>query len=266
MKKIVVVNDDGVHSPGLWVLYEAVRGLGEVFIVTPLEPRSAIGLGLTLHKPIRVEEIVINGVKVYGINGTPSDAIHIARDVVVGNFDLLVSGVNIGANISMQEILASGTLGAAFEAAFTGIPAIAFSADVSDPKYFLNRNYRKLLINSIKSITKYLVDHGFPENVDVINVNFPKEFRGIIRITRPARIRWKQCLEKRIDPRGKSYYWLYGEYIEPEPDTDAYVVLVEKGISITPLCLDLSVRSLDTYKGLERLARYLERSIGRYNQ
>jgi len=266
LKKIVVVNDDGIHSPGLWVLYEAVKELGEIFIVTPLEPKSAIGLGLTLHKPIRIEEVVINGVRVYGINGTPSDAIHIARDVIVGNFDLLVSGVNIGANISMQDILASGTLGATFEAAFLGIPAIAFSADVPDSKRFLNENYRKLLINAIKSIVKYLVDNGFPENIDVINVNFPKEFRGIIRIARPARIRWRQCLEKRIDPRGRSYYWLYGEYIEPEPDTDAYVVLVEKGISITPLRLDLSVRSPDTYKGLEKLAKYLERNIGRHNQ
>lgn len=261
MTKIVVTNDDGVYSPGLHLLYEAVKELGEVFIVAPVEPKSAVGLGLTLHKPIRIDEIIINGVKAYGINGTPSDAVHVAREVVVGDIDLLVSGVNIGDNTSMQNILASGTVGAAAEAALMGIPAIAFSADVSGPEQFLDKNYRKLLLKTIEFIVRYMLEKGFPENVDVISVNFPRKFRGIVRVVPPARLRWWEKLEERIDPRGKPYYWLYGEPVSPEPGTDVYVVHVEKGIAITPLYLDLGARSPDTYKGLIELARSLEDNL-----
>ncbi len=240
MKKIVVTNDDGLFSPGLHLLYEAVRGFGEVYVVAPMESRSAIGLGLTLHKPIRVSEVIVNGIRAYGINGTPSDAVHVAYDVVVGEFDLLLSGVNVGANLSLQDILASGTLGAAFEAAFMGIPAIAFSADVPDEKQFLDERYRRYLVESIRAIVEFFVEEGFPRGVDVVSVNFPRTISYKLRVVPPAKRRWKQKLDKRVDPRGRVYYWLYGEQLEPEPGTDVYTVLVEKHIAITPLTLSLT--------------------------
>ena len=261
MVKIVVTNDDGIYSPGLHLLYDAVKDLGEAYIVAPTEPKSAVGLGLTLHKPIRVEKIIVDGIEAYGINGTPSDAVHVAREVVVKNVDLLVSGVNIGDNTSMQNILASGTVGAAAEAALMGIPAIAFSADVRDAEEFHREGYRRLLVKAIKTIVSIIIEKGFPKDIDVISVNFPREYHGVVRVVPAARLRWNERLEERIDPRGKPYYWLYGEPVNPEPNTDVYVVHVEKGIAITPLVLDLSAKNHKPYQELNTIAEILARKL-----
>ncbi len=260
--KIVVTNDDGIFSPGLRILYEAVRDLGEVYIVSPIFPKSAVGLGLTLHKPIRIEEHSMGGTRIYGINGTPSDAVHVAREVVVKEIDLLVSGINIGDNTSMQTILASGTVGAAAEAALMGIPAIAFSADVSEAKEMEREGYREFLIEGVKNVVKYVLEKGFPQNTDVINVNFPKEFSGVVRVVPAARIRWLEKLEKRVDPRGMEYYWLYGTPAEPEENTDVYVIKKEKGIAITPLVLDMSATTGKAYSELSYMADYLRKNLG----
>ncbi len=260
-RKIVVTNDDGIFSPGLRILYEAVKDLGEVYVVAPIFPKSAVGLGLTLHKPIRIEEHFIGGMKIYGINGTPSDAVHVAREVVVKQIDLLVSGVNIGDNTSMQTILASGTVGAAAEAALMGIPAIAFSADVSEAKEMEEESYREFLIAGIKNVVEYILKNGFPQNTDVINVNFPRSFSGVVRVVPAARIRWLEKLERRKDPRGMEYYWLYGTPAEPEENTDVYVIKKERGIAITPLVLDMSASTGKAYSELSYMADYLKKSI-----
>jgi len=261
LTSIVVTNDDGVYSPGLHLLYEGVRDLGDVFIVAPVEPKSAVGLGLTLHKPIRVEEMVVNGLRIYGINGTPSDAVHVAHEMIAGDISLLASGVNIGDNTSVQNILASGTIGAAAEAALAGVKAIAFSADVSHPEQFKEDGYRRALLAAIKTVARYVLEHGLPEDVDVISVNFPRQVRGGVRVVPPARLRWWEKLDRRVDPRGRPYFWLYGEPVSPEPNTDVYVVHVEGGVAITPLKLDLGARRIEAYGELEELAAELSDAL-----
>ena len=259
--RIAVTNDDGVYSPGLLLLYEAVSSLGETVVIAPLEPRSAKGASLSLEEPIRLYELEVEGVHVYGISGSPSDAVHVARELL-GKVDVLVSGVNSGDNTSIQNILVSGTVGAAAEAALLGIPAVAFSADVEGPRQFLEDDYRRLVVRAARAVTRLVAEEGLPEGVDLLCVNFPREFRGIVKLAPPARLRWREKLEKRVDPRGRVYYWLYGEPMDPEPGTDVYVVHVEGGIAITPISLDFRARGINSVK-LERLATEVSRAVAK---
>lgn len=243
-KTILVTNDDGVYSPGLSLLYNAVKDLGKVIVVAPEVPKSASGLGLTLHKPLRITKLILDNMVVYAVNGTPSDIIHLTLHVIAKKIDLVVSGVNIGDNTSIQVILSSGTIGAAAQAALEGIPAIAFSANVESAEELeLNIELQELIRKVIRIFVKEIIEHRYPKGVDVINVNFPSEVRKNIKIkvAKAAKLRFTEYVEKRIDPRGKEYYWLYGQPKEPEPGTDVYTVMVEKNIAVTPLKLDLNV-------------------------
>jgi len=257
--RIVVTNDDGLRSPGLRLLYEAVKGFGEAIIVAPLEQASARGGMLTLDEPIRVYEVDLGYAKAYGITGSPRDVVHVAREVL-GGADVLVSGVNAGENTSIQNILVSGTVGAAAEAALFGMPAAAFSADVEGFDAFLREDYAMLVEAAVKAVVGYLLERSLPEGVDVLNVNIPRTFSGVVRVVPPARLRWVERLERRLDPRGKPYYWLYGEAVKPEPGTDSYVVFKEKGVALTPL--SLSMRVVDGAV-LEELAGRVAAAIGR---
>jgi len=261
--KIILTNDDGIFSPGLRVLYEAVKDLGEIYIVAPSEPKSAVGLGITLHKPIRVHEVTLWGkARGFAINGTPSDSIHVAREVVVRDkIDLVLSGINIGDNTSMQTILSSGTLGAAAEASLMGIKSIAFSANVQSGEEFYNEKYSSIIKKVIRIMVSHILENGFPKGVDVISVNFPNEIKSGVYVVPAARLRWWEKLEERKDPRGAPYYWLYGEPTEPEPDTDVYVVHVLKGIALTPLVLDMSASSGKAYSQLNSIAKIIQMKL-----
>lgn len=236
--RIVVTNDDGLRSPGLRLLYDAVRELGESIIIAPIEQVSARGGMLTLDEPIRVYEVDLGYTTSLGITGSPRDVVHVAREVL-GGADLLVSGVNVGENTSVQNILVSGTVGAAFEAALFGIAGVAFSANVDRPEALLEESYAQFVKIVCREVARYVIKKGMPRGVDVLNVNMPCKPTRIVRVAPPARLRWIERLDKRLDPRGKPYYWLYGEAAPPEMGTDSYVVFIEKGISITPLALSL---------------------------
>ncbi len=238
--RIVVTNDDGIRCPGLWVLYEAVAPLGEAIVVAPVEARSASGGVLTLEAPIRVYEMKIRGVSAYGITGSPRDVVHVAREVL-GGLDMLVAGVNVGENTSIQNILVSGTVGAAAEAALFGIPAAAFSADVDDPLAFLDERYADFVTRVIRAVATYMASRKLPAGVDLININLPRVFRGSVKVVPPAKLRYIERLERRVDPRGRPYFWLYGEAAVPEQGTDSYTLFVEGGVSLTPLSLSLGV-------------------------
>ena len=257
--RIVVTNDDGLRSPGLKLLYEAVRGFGDAIVIAPLEQASARGGMLTLDEPIRVYEVDLGYARAYGITGSPRDVVHVAREVL-GGADMLVSGVNAGENTSIQNILVSGTVGAAAEAALFGIPAAAFSADVEGFEAFLDEGYAALVKAVVRAVVGYLLERGLPEGVDLLNVNIPRTFSGVVRVAPPARLRWVEKLERRLDPRGKPYYWLYGEAVEPEPGTDSHVVFRERGVALTPL--SLGMRTVDG-SALEELAGRVAAAIGR---
>ncbi len=128
--RILVTNDDGVHSPGLRPLHQFASGLGEVDVVAPESPKSATGLGKTLHELLRTYEVDICGFRPVATSGTPSDTVYLATLGLGRWYGLVLSGINLGDNTSLQVILSSGTLGAAFQAALLEIPAVAYSAHI----------------------------------------------------------------------------------------------------------------------------------------
>jgi len=232
---ILVTNDDGPYSPGLWLLDEAVRELGKTVIMVPETPKSASGLGITLHKPLRINKIKIYGRVVYLTNGTPSDIVYLASKVVNSKLDLVLSGVNVGDNTSIQVILSSGTVGAASQAALEGIPAIAFSAAVKAPDEFERKELRESIKLSIRKIVKGVLTKGMPRGIDLLNVNFPDVASSEYEVVPTAKMKYMSIVDKRQDPRGMEYYWIYGEPISPEKGTDVYTVHIKKKIAITPL-------------------------------
>ncbi|GAB6944060.1 5'/3'-nucleotidase SurE [Vulcanisaeta sp. JCM 14467] len=243
MVKILVTNDDGIYSPGLRILYEYVKDLGEVYVVAPETPKSASGLGITLHKPLRVSVMDLCGFKVYATSGTPSDTIYLAALEITGNVDLVLSGINIGDNTSMQVILSSGTLGAAFQAALLGIPAIAYSVDVeSGDELEGNEELEPILRTIVRESATYVLRNGMPRGVDVISINFPRTIGkdAKVKLVRASKLKFSEKIDVRVDPRGGKYYWLFGSLLEPEKGTDTYVVHRERNIALTPLTLDMN--------------------------
>ncbi|MFP3485089.1 MAG: 5'/3'-nucleotidase SurE [Vulcanisaeta sp.] len=243
MVKILVTNDDGIYSSGLRMLYEYVKDLGDVYVVAPETPKSASGLGITLHKPLRVYPMDLCGFKVYATSGTPSDTIYLAALEIMDRVDLVLSGINIGDNTSLQVILSSGTLGAAFQAALLGVPAIAYSVDVSREDELTNNEELNVVLRTIvRESAKFVIERGMPRGVDVLSFNFPGKVReGMeVKLVRAAKLKFAEQVDVRIDPRGNRYYWLFGSLIEPEVDTDTYVVHKEGNIALTPLTLDMN--------------------------
>ncbi len=239
---ILVTNDDGIHSPGPFILRAALRDLGNVWVVAPEKPKSATGLGMTLHKPLRIKKFGSEA-NTYATSGTPSDIIHLARNVLVKNIDLVVSGVNIGDNTSVQVILSSGTVGAAAQAALGGIPAIAVSAAVDRAEDLVNNNRLIVAIKTVvRAIAEKILDEGLPEGVDVINVNFPGELTPTTRVVLApaAKTRFSELVDERTDPLGQKYYWIYGEPRDPQEGTDVYEVFVAKNIAVTPISLNIN--------------------------
>jgi 5'-nucleotidase len=263
--RILVTNDDGIHSLGLRLLYQFTLGLGEVDVVAPESPKSATGLGITLYKPLRMNETDIYGFKVVATSGTPSDTVYLATLGLEKKYDLVLSGVNLGENTSLQVILSSGTLGAAFQEALLGIPAIAYSAHIEQRDEVLN-DRETLRTAVVKATVEFVARRGMPTGVDVISVNFPRRLRrGVAaRLVKAAKLRYAQQVERRTAPRGVSYFWLYGKDLEPERDTDVYVVLKERNIAVTALTLNLNVldgeRAADL-RSLKELVDYVNQLI-----
>jgi 5'-nucleotidase len=262
--RILVTNDDGIHSPGLWLLYQFASELGEVDVVAPESPKSATGLGITLHKPLRMYEIDICGFKVMATSGTPSNTIYLATLGLERRYDLVLSGVNLGDNTSLQVILSSGTLGAAFQAALFGIATIAYSANIERWDEILNDGEALRIMSAVvKATAEFVARRGMPAGVDVITVNFPRRLRKGVkaRLVKAAKLRYAQQVERRTDPRGVSYY---GKDLEPERDADVYVVLKEGNIAVTALTLNLNVldgEKAADLRSLKELVDYVNQSI-----
>jgi 5'-nucleotidase len=239
--KIVLSNDDGVHSPGLRFLYEELKKIGSVKVVAPLEEKSTMGHSLTLHKPLRLLQISKD---FYGVSGSPADCVYLAlKHVLKGAPDIVVSGINRGANLG-QDVYYSGTVSAAREGCMLGIPSYAVSLDVD----FKNRrpenklNYATAAKMALRVIKEYQ-KKGFPKYT-LMNINVPDRPLSRIKGVLPARQGFRfysSDVLKRVDHRGKDYYWVGGQYhgFEQESDTDCAVV--HKGyVSVTPLKLDVT--------------------------
>lgn len=241
--KVLLTNDDGVTSAGIWAAYEALSPIADVTVVAPATQQSAVGRSISIFEPIRTYEITMNGVPAYSVGGKPTDAVIIGLYSLNLAPDLVVSGVNIGENLSYESIMTSGTVGAALEASNQGVPSVAFSLQVEDqgdkfddPSRVTDRFEETKRI--VRDVCERVLRDGFPEHADVINVNIPSKVSGGYEVTRLAEKLFHTGVEKRLDPRGRPYYWIDGPLFEDaEEGTDVHAVRMGN-ISITPITLD----------------------------
>lgn len=249
--KILLCNDDGIHAPGISVLHDAVSSLGEVSVVAPDAERSAAGHAITLADPIKSMPVEKNG-RFFGhaIGGTPADCIKLAVNAMMRDAppELILSGINLGSNTGISVIY-SGTVSAATEGVVLGIPGVAFSlCTYVDPQW-------KTAAHIAREITRRIQVDLLPSGV-LLNVNIPnrplKEIRGI-RVTRMGRSRFIEKFDRRLDPRGRTYYWLDGELEVHDDGEDIDIRAVNEGyVSVTPIHLDLTAYAhLETFRHLE---------------
>ena len=242
MTHILVTNDDGVSTPGLLALAQEMRHLGKVTILAPDRNWSASGHVKTMHRPLRVKEVQLaDGTSALASDGAPSDCVALALlGVVEEPIDLVVSGINPNANIG-HDITYSGTVTAAMEAVIGGIPGVAVSLD-SPENHLGLLDYAPSAL-AARQVVVNLLQSGFPSKT-VININVPylkyEEIQGFC-VTRQGQRVYRDQLDHRKDPRGKSYYWIGGDSPTGvvEDGTD-YGVLKDGYVSITPLHLDLT--------------------------
>lgn len=222
---------------------------------------------MTLFEPLRVQKIDIEDVEAYAVNGTPTDSVVIGMYVIMAGSkpDLVISGINIGENLSYEAATTSGTIGAAMEAANQGVPAIAISLHVADEgDKFADttsmRNYA-MVQSVVRTLAQFVLDNGLPNGIDLLNVNVPARVTRDtpVVMTRLARRMYDTIVHHRTDPRGRSYYWVDGIVVEDALEgTDLHVVHKKGQISITPMRLDMTAlpnASDDLEKALGQLFR-----------
>jgi 5'-nucleotidase (EC 3.1.3.5)/3'-nucleotidase (EC 3.1.3.6)/exopolyphosphatase (EC 3.6.1.11) len=241
--RILLTNDDGISSDGLWAAYRALSPIADVTIVAPAAQQSAVGRSISIFEPIRADEVTIENVRAVSVSGKPTDAVIIGLYALRVEPSLVVSGINIGENLSYESIMTSGTVGAALEAANQGAKGIAFSLQVENQgdKFEDPRFYRRSFEHAgevVRDICQRVLEQGFPRDADVINVNIPSVIRRGYEITRLAPKLFCTGVEKRLDPRGRPYFWINGPLLkEAEEGTDVHAVS-RGAISITPITLD----------------------------
>lgn len=246
---ILVTNDDGVTAPGIRHLVEAVKDLGKVVVVAPDRPQSGMGHAITIGSPLRLHTVkVFDGVEAWSCSGTPVDCVKIAVDKVLHRKpDICLSGINHGANHSINVIY-SGTMSAAIEASIENIPSIGFSLlDLSmEADFSAARTYARRIVESVLSTKsdKHLC----------LNVNIPKVAEELIRgirVCRQAYAKYEEDFKERIDPAGRKYYWLTGEFVNSDKgkDTDVWA-LENQYVSVVPVQFDLT-----SHERLERMRK-----------
>jgi len=256
MKKdplILITNDDGVTAPGILALIRTVKKItNRIVVVAPDRPQSGMGHAITMNAMLRLDKREdIEGVEAYSCSGTPVDCVKIATAKVLKEKpDLVVSGINHGSNSSIN-IIYSGTMSAAVEAAIEGTPAIGFSlkdesidADFSPCLPYVEEIIRFCLSSNLKA-------HS------CLNVNFPaigKELINGMKVCRQAKAVWEEEFDERHDPSGNAYYWLSGKFVNKEKDkddTDEWA-LENNYISVVPVQFDVTdYTALNTFKPLE---------------
>lgn len=254
MKKplILVTNDDGITSPGIKALIECASELGTAVVVAPDSPQSGQGHAITLTEPIRINEVnIFPGITAFECSGTPADCVKLAKNVILKDqkIDLCVSGINHGSNASIN-IIYSGTMSAAMEASIEGIQSIGFSnvsysykADLTECKKY------------VKQLMIAVLSEKF-DNCNLLNVNFPDvpgtEIKGV-KVCKQGKGNWRETFLENKDPRDQPYYWLTGEFLVGEHETDTDLWALQHGyISVVP-----SKHDLTDYKALNNI-RHLE--------
>lgn len=247
--RILLTNDDGIDAPGIEALYDALQGLGEIVPIAPATVQSATSHGITFHEPLMTEEVVVNDrMNGIAVDGRPADCVKLALRAIWqerygegSRPDITISGMNSGANVGIN-IIYSGTVAAAVESAFLGVPAIAVSLHLGDRSQIRYGRAAEIARKAIDRVLQHRLDrHG------VININVPRvesddmpvpEIRVVEMNIAPG----ADGYERRVSPDGKVYYWSMGsgmEFTHTTPDSDVEALL-ERYITITPLSYALT--------------------------
>jgi 5'-nucleotidase len=232
MGTILITNDDGINSPGLTALQDALSPLGRVVVVAPDRDNSAISHALTMNRPLRLTRLDQD---IYALDGTPTDCVSIGLAKVLDRLpDLLVSGINSGPNIG-DDISYSGTVSAAIEGTMYAVASMAVSMAGEPP--FTYTEGKAIILELARKVMK----GGLPANT-LMNINIPSAtpINGV-RVTRQGRRIWKQAVQEVKDPRGRMHYWIGGgtPLLDSGKDTDVQAVS-EGFVSISPIHLDLT--------------------------
>jgi 5'-nucleotidase len=242
---ILITNDDGISAPGIMNLVEAVKDLGKIVVVAPDKPQSGMGHAITIGHPLRLQKSnQFEGIECYSCTGTPVDCVKLAVDKVLHRKpDLCLSGINHGANHSINVIY-SGTMSAAVEAAIESIPSAGFSlldynieADFTGARKYTRKVVEMMLDTDLNKHT-------------ILNVNIPSipaELLKGFRICRQAYAKYEEDFIERTDPNGRLYYWLTGEFVNFDKGTDTDVwALANDYVSVVPVQFDLTNYVLKT--------------------
>lgn len=239
-KLILVTNDDGLYAAGLRTLLEVMEEFGKVVLISTLESQSGMSQALTVKTPLRTKLLDENDKhRIYTCNGTPTDSVKLAINQLLDRKpDFVVSGINHGANASVS-VLYSGTMAAALEGCLYGISSVGFSIN----SFSRNIDF-SVCRDFIRSIMNDLSAEALPSGI-CLNVNIPavkrEEIRGML-VCRQSRGNWKEEFDKRMDPAGRTYYWLTGLYNNHEPDardTDEWA-LKNNYVSVVPVSIDMT--------------------------
>lgn len=252
-RTILVTNDDGITAPGIKALVEVAQRFGEVVVVAPDRPQSGQGHAITITSPLWLKKVdQFEGVEAYECSGTPADCVKLGKNVIFKDkkIDLCLSGINHGSNASIN-IIYSGTMSAAMEASLEGINSIGFSlldfswdADFEPAKHYAH------------SIIEGVLDKGMA-STKLFNVNIPamplSELKGI-KVCKQGKGVWVEDYKEGKDPRGESYYWLSGKFVDLEEHADSDIKWLKEGyVTIVPSQHDLTdYTAMDSLKWLNQ--------------
>ena len=247
--RILLTNDVGIDAPGIEALHEALQGLGEIITIAPRTVQSASGHGITFHEPLMCDEVVVNDrMKGIAVDGRPAECVKVAlRAIWQEKFgagalpDLTISGMNSGANVGINVIY-SGTVAAAVESAFLGVPAIAVSLHMGDRSKVRYGRAAWIARQVIDKVLKHPL-----ERHSVININIPRTYSDdapvpLIAVVAMNTAPGTDAYDRRVSPFGRVYYWASGDGMEfthtaPQSDVES---LLERCVTITPLTYNLT--------------------------
>jgi 5'-nucleotidase len=249
MPTILVTNDDGYRSEGIKVLAEALKALGDVTSVAPVDEASAIGHALTLRRPLRLEHV---GKGAYGVDGTPTDCVNIAITQVLKRLpDLIVSGINKGWTLG-DDVTYSGTVAGALEGALLGVPSLAVSLRASPGEYDFSHAARAAVALAAPMLKRVFATRTF------LNINVPHGRPKGVRVTVQAKRNHITSVVERHDPKGRAYFWIDEGQDEWQPhDRSDYQAVRDGYVSVTPLHPDLTA-----HQALSRLEELVAEGAG----
>lgn len=245
--KILVSNDDGIDSIGIYHLVQTLKEIGEVTVVAPLKEQSAVGHAITMQVPLRVIKFYKNNEFFgYAVDGTPADCVKMGiRNIMNESPDIVVSGINHGSNTA-TNVIYSGTVSAAREAAIMDVPSIAISVTSHGAKHF------SFAAEIAKKFSLLIKEKGLQKGT-MLNINVPDrletDIQGIM-LTQQGKSKWDDIYEKRQDPYGRDYYWLTGNLVDCDNDSkmDQYAVR-NNFVSVSPIHFDLT--DYETYNEMK---------------